>query len=308
LIGNALRLFKSNISNLLFIITHFFVNTNYLECFFEFFDKQSEIKINNNKSTKLNNNKNHKITFENVSFKYPHSDVYALKNINITINAGQALLIVGENGAGKSTFVKLLTRLYKPTDGKILIDDINIQEYSYNSYIKLFSALFQDYKLFALSIKENITALNENISDNRFSYAMSTCGMDIKVSVLKDGTDTSLYRIFDENGVEFSGGEMQKLAIARAVYKDAPIIILDEPTSALDPRAEFEIYDSFNKLSHNKTSIYISHRLSSSRFCDIIAVFNKGEIVEYGSHSELMIRNGLYNELYTMQSLLYVNK
>ena len=305
LIGNALREIRNRISVLVYNLVDFTVNTDYLEAFFDFFKHKQEYLSDDKNKTDLNITGNHEIVFENVSFKYPNSDTYALNNINITIRLGQALLIVGENGAGKTTFIKLLMGLYKPTSGRILIDGIDVSEYTRSSYNRLFSAVFQDYKLFALTIKENIAAMKSEYNENLITQAVSMAKMEEKIASMDMAENTSLYRIFDEKGVEFSGGEMQRLAIARAVYKDAPIIVLDEPTAALDPRAEFEIYDSFNKIAENKTSVYISHRLSSSKFCDCIAVFDKGKITEYGSHNELIAKNGLYKELYTMQADLY---
>ncbi len=305
LIGNALREIRNRISNLVYNLVEFAVNTDYLEAFFDFFKHKQEYLSDVANKADLNITRNHEIVFENVSFKYPNSDTYALHNVTITIRLGQALLIVGENGAGKTTFIKLLMGLYKPTSGRILIDGVDISEYTRSSYNKLFSAVFQDYKLLALTLKENIAAMESEYNENLITKAISMSKMKERISSLDMAENTSLYRIFDEKGVEFSGGEMQRLAIARAVYKDAPIIVLDEPTAALDPRAEFEVYDSFNKISKNKTSIYISHRLSSSKFCDCIAVFDKGEITEYGSHNELISKDGLYKELYTMQADLY---
>ena len=298
LIGNALREIRYRISGLVYNLVDFTVNTQYLEAFFDFFRHKEEYLSEDANKADLSITGNHEIVFENVSFKYPNSDVYALNNVNITIRLGQALLIVGENGAGKTTFIKLLIGLYKPISGRILIDGIDINEFTGSSYNKLFSAVFQDYKLFAMTIKENITAMEAKYNEPLIRKSLSMAKLDID-------ENTPLYRIFDEKGIELSGGETQRFAIARAVYKDAPIIVLDEPTAALDPRAEFEIYDSFNKISENKTSVYISHRLSSSKFCDCIAVFDKGEITEYGSHNELIAKDGLYKELYTMQADLY---
>jgi len=298
LIGNALREMRNRVSNLVYNLVDFTINTHYLEAFFDFFKHKQYYLSEDANKTDLNITGNHEIVFENVSFKYPNSDTYALRNVNITIRLGQALLIVGENGTGKTTFIKLLIGLYKPTSGRILIDGVDIVEFTKASYNKLFSAVFQDYKLFAMTIKENIAAMENEHNEILIKKSLS-------MSKLNIDENTPLYRIFDEKGIELSGGEMQRLAIARAVYKDAPIIVLDEPTAALDPRAEFDIYDSFNKISENKTSVYISHRLSSSKFCDCIAVFDKGEITEYGSHNELIAKNGLYKELYTMQADLY---
>lgn len=250
-------------------------------------------------------NKDHVFEFKNVSFKYPGSDTYALKNVSIKIPTGQKLSIVGQNGAGKTTFIKLLCRLYDPTEGEILADGINIKDYSLEEYLKLFSVVFQDFRLLAFSIAENIS-ISEERNNQLLDNAVTKAGFNEKVKSLKKGFDTSVYKTFDQEGTEFSGGESQKLAIARAVYKNSPIIILDEPTAALDPLAEYDIYNHFDNLIGNKTTIYISHRLSSCRFCDKIAVFHKGEIIQYGSHSELeSIKDGKYHEMWNAQAKYY---
>lgn len=248
---------------------------------------------------------NHIIEFQNVSFRYPGSEKYAIKNINIRIAEGQKLSIVGENGAGKTTFIKLLTRLYDPTEGQILIDGINIMNIDYEQYMSVFSTVFQDYKLFSMSLKENV-ALALPMDEDRVKEVMEYVGLDDKIKNLPKGIDTAVFRNFDEDGFEPSGGEGQKIALARALYKDAPIVILDEPTAALDPRAEYEMYQQFNDMVKGKTAIYISHRLSSAKFCDEIVVFQNGEIVEYGSHDELIEKQGLYSELFKMQAQFYI--
>jgi len=237
----------------------------------------------------------HKIEFRNVSFSYPGQQGYALRNINITLQPGQKLSIVGENGAGKTTFVKLLCRIYDPTEGAIFIDGINIRDIDYDQYMSLFSTVFQDYKLYALSLKDNVAlAKSDTADDGAIEAVLHQAGFSEKLDSLPKGLQTLVYRSYDDEGFEPSGGEGQKIALARALFKNAPIIVLDEPAAALDPRAEYEMYQNFNTLVTDKTSVYISHRLSSTRFCDVIAVFDKGRIAEYGPHNDLTKRNGLY--------------
>ena len=253
-------------------------------------------------------NKTHIIEFKNVSFKYPRSDKYVLKNVSIKIPNAQHLAIVGLNGAGKTTFIKLLCRLYDVTDGEILIDDINIKEYSDDEYRKLFAVLFQDFKLLAFSLKENI-AFSPDVPDSQIDDVLKLAGLYNDAQKLPQKNDTCIYKSFDESGVELSGGQKQKTAIARALYKNSPIVILDEPTAALDPLAEAEIYEDFNKMVGGKTAIYISHRLSSCKFCDQIAVFSEGNIKEYGTHDQLMkIPDGIYKEMFTTQAKPYLDK
>ncbi|MDO5397525.1 MAG: ABC transporter ATP-binding protein [bacterium] len=242
--------------------------------------------------------------FVNVSFKYPGSDSYALKNISLKFRIGEKLAVVGMNGSGKTTFIKLLCRLYDPSEGMITLNGIDIRRYKYNEYMDLFSVVFQDFKLFSFSIGDNIAAGNE-VDTAKIMKCIDKAGLSERLKSLPNGIDTCLYKDYDENGVEISGGEAQKLAIARAVYKDAPFIILDEPTAALDPIAEYEIYSKFDEIAGDKTTVYISHRLSSCRFCDNIAVFDGGEIVERGSHSELLARNGRYTKLWNAQAQYY---
>ncbi|MDE6579077.1 MAG: ABC transporter ATP-binding protein/permease, partial [Ruminiclostridium sp.] len=235
----------------------------------------------------------------------PNTDVEVLKGVNVTLKQGEHLSVVGLNGAGKTTFVKLLCRLYDPTEGEILLDGVNIKEYDYNEYMNLFSPVFQDFKLFAFSIKENIV-LDDDCSDEKLSGLIEQVGLGDKIASLEKGTETMLFKSFDENGIEPSGGEQQKMAIARALYKKAPVVILDEPTAALDPVAEYDIYRQFDSLVGGKTAIYISHRLSSCKFCDRIAVFSEGVIKEYGTHDELvLINNGIYAEMFKAQAKYY---
>ena len=248
----------------------------------------------------------HVIEFSHVSFKYPRSEQYVLKDINLKITSGEHLSVVGLNGAGKTTFIKLLCRLYDVTEGEILIDGINIKEYSEEEYRKLFAVVFQDFQLFAFSLKDNI-ALGDTEKEGEVERVLKLSGFYEDAQKLPHGLDTMLYKSFDEKGTELSGGQQQRIAIARALYKDAPIVILDEPTAALDPVAEYDIYRRFDTLVGGKTAIYISHRLSSCKFCDRIAVFAENTIKEYGTHDELVeMQNGIYAELFAAQAQYYV--
>lgn len=246
------------------------------------------------------------IEFKNVSFKYPASDTYALQNVNLKIENGDHLAVVGRNGSGKTTFIKLMCRLYDVTDGEILINGVNIKEYSKESITKLYSVVFQDFKIFSIPLKDNICA-NEEYDANRFYACLDNSNIAHRVEHLPDRENTYLYKDIDQNGVEISGGEAQKLALARALYKNSAVVILDEPTAALDPVAENEIYSRFNSFVQGKTAIYISHRLSSCVFCTRIAVFDKAHLVETGTHQELLNAGGKYSELWNAQAKYYVN-
>ena len=250
----------------------------------------------------------HKIEFCNVSFSYPGQEGYVLRHINMTLKPGQKLSIVGENGVGKTTFVKLLCRIYDPTEGTIFLDGVDIRDIDFEQYMSLFSTVFQDYKLYALSLKDNVAlAESDNAEDSDVESVLRQAGFGEKLDSLPKGIQTFVYRNYDDEGFEPSGGEGQKIALARALFKNAPIIVLDEPAAALDPRAEHEMYQNFNNLIGKKSAIYISHRLSSARFCDVIAVFSEGRIVEHGTHDDLLRRNGLYAELWGMQAKYYTN-
>ena len=246
------------------------------------------------------------IEFKNVSFKYPNTESYALQNINLKINNGEHLAVVGRNGSGKTTFIKLMCRLYDVTDGEILINGINIKEYSKESIISLYSVVFQDFKIFSTTLAQNIST-NEEYDKERLYDALDKANIKDRVLKMENKECTYLYKDLDKAGVEISGGEAQKLALARALYKDAPIVILDEPTAALDPIAEHEIYSRFNSFVENKTAIYISHRLSSCVFCDKIAVFDKSRLVESGTHQELLTAGEKYFELWNAQAKYYIN-
>ena len=277
---------------------------NYAHKFLEFMDYPDALDKGETKVKECD----HVIEFKDVSFKYPRTDEYVLSHINITIKPGEHLSIVGLNGAGKTTFVKLLCRLYDVTEGEILIDGINIKEYSEEEYRKLFAVVFQDFKLFAFSLKDNIKLGDESEgSDEKVEEVLKLSGLYEDAVKLDKGLDTILFKSFDEHGTELSGGQQQKAAISRALYKNAPVVILDEPTAALDPIAEYDIYSKFDTLVGGKSAIYISHRLSSCKFCDRIAVFADKTIKEYGTHDELLrYKDGIYANMFMTQAKYYV--
>lgn len=247
------------------------------------------------------------IEFKNVSFRYPGSSSFALKNINAVIENGEHLSVVGLNGAGKTTFIKLLCRLYEPAEGEILLNGVNIYEYDYSSYIKLLSVVFQDFSLLGFSIKENLICDRpDKALDSELMPLIERVGLKDKVDSLPMGLMTPVFRYYDQSGFEPSGGEQQKIAMARALYKDGPVLILDEPTAALDPVAEKDIYEQFGSMVRNKTAIFISHRLASCKFCDRLLVFKDGEIVERGTHESLLaLPGGLYAQMYRSQEKMY---
>ncbi len=288
-------------------VTRLRANNDCLELFFEYLDMPSEMHYGTIPTEKRSDNI-YDIEFHNVSFKYPHSDIYAIKNLSFKFKVGEKVAVVGMNGSGKTTMIKLLCRLYDPTEGYITLNGIDITKYDYEDYLALFSVVFQDFRLFSFSLGENV-ACTQNYDDDKVLSCLNIAGMKERVSSLTDGLKSVIYKDFDENGIEISGGEAQKIAIARALYKDAPFVILDEPTASLDPIAEYEIYSRFNDMVENKTAIYISHRLSSCRFCDKIAVFHEGEIIQFGSHEDLLKdTNGKYYELWNAQAQYYTDK
>jgi ATP-binding cassette subfamily C protein len=246
------------------------------------------------------------IEFEHVSFKYPGSDKYALYDVSFKIDLREKLAVVGLNGAGKSTFIKLLMRLYKPESGRILLGGTDIQTYDRDEYFKLFSAVFQEINTFAFTIAENVSMQEYAKTDlPRVRRCLELAGLKDKIDTLPKGINTAMLKTLDLDGVEFSGGEIQKLALARALYKDAPFIVLDEPTAALDALAEERLYMEFDKLTRDKTAIYISHRLASTRFCDRVILFENGAIAECGTHDELLNQGGKYAALFGVQAQYY---
>ena len=292
------------ISGLISEIEELKSNGKFLEDTYNYLDLPNNMYQGSLTTEKRRDNK-YEIEFRNVSFKYPGSENYALKNVNLKFNIGEKLAIVGMNGSGKTTFIKLLCRLYDPTEGTILLNGIDIKKYRYDEYMNIFSIVFQDFKLFAMPLGENV-ATSSDYDKEKVLSSLNKAGFGNRLDKMPKGLDTHLYKELDKEGVEISGGEAQKIAIARALYKDAPFIILDEPTAALDPVAEAEIYERFNEMVDDRTAVYISHRLSSCKFCDEIAVFHEGKVVQKGTHTELLQdAKGKYYELWNAQAQYY---
>ncbi len=279
-------------------------NAAFLELTYEFLDIPNDM-YQGSLTVEKRRDRNYQIEFRGVSFRYPGSEHWALRNINMKFDIGKRLAVVGVNGSGKTTFIKLLCRLYDPTEGEILLNGIDIRKYNYREYMNIFSIVFQDFKLFSLKLGENV-ASGMDYDKERVADCLKKAGFVGKTGDMKLGLDTYLYKNFDKDGVDISGGEAQKIAIARALYRDAPFIILDEPTAALDPIAEAEIYSKFDEIIGDKTAIYISHRLSSCKFCDEILVFNGGNIIQQGPHASLVAdKSGKYYELWHAQAQYY---
>lgn len=247
--------------------------------------------------------------FKNVSYQYKGQEGYALKNMNLTLEAGKKMAVVGLNGAGKTTFIKLLLRLYDPTEGTILLNGTDVRKFKRMEYYELFSPVFQNVEIFAFPMKENISMKKTEETDRELSRECAEkAGLKEKLDALQNGVDTELLKIIHDDGIDLSGGEKQKLALARALYKNAPVIVLDEPTAALDALAEYNLYKSFDEIIGNKSAVYISHRLSSTRFCDSIAMFKAGELIEQGTHEELLAKGGAYAEMFEIQAQYYKNE
>lgn len=254
--------------------------------------------------TEKRDDNEYEFEFKDVSFRYPGTEEFVLQNINLKWRIGEKMALVGRNGSGKSTLVKLLCRLYDPTSGTITLNGVDIRKYSYEEYMALFSVVFQDSSLFSFSIAENVGADTE-YDPALVEECVRRVGLSERLDAMPNGIETCLYKDFDEKGVEISGGEAQKLCLARAIYKGAPFIVLDEPTAALDPISEYDIYTKFSGVVGTRTAIYISHRLSSCRFCDDITVLEKGRIAERGSHDELLKKDGVYAKLWSAQAEYY---
>ncbi len=294
---------SSGISALTSGLGNISIDVDFLDDAFKFLDIPDE-KYKGTLPTEKRDDDEYEFEFKNVWFKYPNSEQYVLRGVNLKWRIGEKMALVGKNGCGKSTLVKLLCRLYDPTEGEITLNGIDIRKYQYEEYMALFSVVFQDSGLFSFSIAENIAADTEYDCD-KVRDCVERAGLGERLSRMENGIDTCLYKDFDENGVEVSGGEAQKLCLARAIYKGAPFIVLDEPTASLDPISEHDIYTKFNGIVGTKTAVYISHRLSSCRFCDEITVMENGTIAERGTHDELVARGGVYGKLWAAQAEYY---
>ena len=292
------------LQELMYILSDNEVYCTHLQNLFEYLDLPNHMYQGSLTVEKRDDNEYY-VEFRDVSFKYPNTDTYVLKHVNLEFKVGEKLAVVGMNGSGKTTFIKLMCRLYDPTEGEILLNGVNIKKYDYNEYMSIFSVVFQDFRLFSFSLGQNVSA-SASYDREKVIECLKKAGFAERLNSLPNDLDTFLYKDIDAEGVEISGGEAQKLALARALYKNTPFIILDEPTAALDPISEYEVYSKFNEIAGTKTSIYISHRLASCRFCDKIAVFHEGEIIQIGIHEELLAdRRGKYYELWNAQAQYY---
>lgn len=315
--------FFYTMSDLMYKVTTLLERGREIDDVRSFFVLQSEFEnqVQKNKNDKKSKNSTEKsiftynqngkfeFEFKNVSFKYPKSEKFALRDLSIKVKSGERLAVVGLNGAGKTTFINLLLRLYEPTEGTIYLNGVDIQQYELDSYFKIFSPVFQEVNLFAFPFAQNISMQSKENTDNqKVNECIENSGLQEKVLNLPKGINTEILKILYDDGIELSGGQRQKLALARALYKNAPVVILDEPTAALDAIAESKLYQDFDKLIKNKTAVYISHRLSSTQFCNNVAVFKEGKLIEYGTHKSLMEQNGEYSKMYEIQSQYYIEE
>ena len=302
----AVTALSANLSILLEKLEVLQSNGEFLKATYEFLDIPNKM-YQGSLTTEKRSDRQYQVEFRDVSFKYPGSDNWALRHVNMKFRIGKRLAIVGENGSGKTTFIKLLCRLYDPQEGQILLNGIDIRKYRYDDYMEIFSVVFQDFQLLSQPLGANVAG-SADYDRARAEKALADAGFGDRLETIPQGLDTMLYKDFSEDGVEVSGGEAQKIAIARALYKDAPFIILDEPTAALDPIAEAEIYAKFNEISGDRTAIYISHRLSSCKFCDEIAVFDHGQVIQQGTHEALLSEpDGKYAALWNAQAKYYLD-
>ncbi len=282
----AITAMSEGVCTLFGAIATFRVNGEALQTVFQYLDTPNAM-YQGSLTTEKRSDRRYEVEFQDVSFRYPGSNAWALRHVNLKFQIGKRLAVVGENGSGKTTFIKLLCRLYDPTEGHILLNGIDIHKYRYDEYMDIFSIVFQDFVLPAYTLADAVTA-GKPVDRGRVENCLRQAGFGERLNTMPQNLDTMLYKDLSKEGVEISGGEAQKIAIARTLYKDSPFIILDEPTAALDPKAEAEIYEKFNEIIEDKTAVYISHRLSSCKFCDEIAVFSHGSIVQMGTHQALL--------------------
>lgn len=271
----------------------------------EFLDWDEPFDLNGGERIAFEPNKQYEIRLDDVSFRYPKADKDTLSHINLTVHPGEKLAIVGLNGAGKTTLVKLVCGFLDPTEGRILLNGEDIRKFNRNDYYALFSAVFQEFSVLDVTVKENVAQCVDGIDETRVWQCIDKAGLTEKIKSLPKGIETHLGRRVFKDGVEFSGGQTQRLMLARALYKNAPILVLDEPTAALDPIAENDIYQKYNDMTHGRTSFFISHRLASTRFCDRIIFVDGGKIAEEGTHDELLKNGGGYAYLFEVQSKYY---
>ena len=306
----ALNSITSGINSLISLTSTIYEGTLFIDNLIVFMEEKPTILTGDKKISKIKRHVPHEIEFRNLSFKYPGTERYIIKNLNVTIKAGDTVALVGVNGAGKTTLIKLITRLYDPTEGEILLDGKNLKEYDPEELYDIYGIIFQDFGKYAVTVSENIAfgEVNNDADKEKIKLAAEQSNATEFISRLPKGYDTPLMRYFEEDGIELSIGQWQKLSVARAFYSDSDILILDEPTASLDAIAEQEIYDQFDSLRKDKTTIFVSHRLSSATTADVIFVLDNGELVECGPHSELMKNKGVYYKLFTTQAGRYLTE
>ena len=304
----ALTSIASNVASLISVSANVYEGTLFVDNLIAFMKVNPTVVPSKEVPERISHGGAHTIEFKNVSFRYPGTQRDVLKNINLTIRPGETAVLVGLNGAGKTTFIKLLTRLYDPTEGQIFLDGKDLREYDVKDLYSMFGIIFQDFGKYAVDVSENIEFgdIHRQHSDGDVRNAAISANADEFIGKLPDGYETPLMRYFEPNGIELSIGQWQKLAIARAFYSTSDILILDEPTASLDPIAEQEIFNQFDKLREDKTTIFVSHRLSSATMATKIIVLEYGELIEEGTHKELMDKKGKYFELFTTQASRYV--
>lgn len=287
------------------LLTEMNTNARLSDDYFDYLDDQSLFTLQGDRKA-IPQEETLEIEFRNVSFKYPRTDRYIYKNFNFKIEKGERLAIVGVNGAGKSTLIKLITGLFPPTEGDIFVNGINIKEFSEEEYRKMFAVVFQEVNIYATSLLKNVIGTDQSeAAREKGIECLRLVGLERKIETLPKKYDTDMLKVIEEDGIELSGGENQKIAIARALYKGGNMVILDEPTAALDALAEAEIYQNFDQLIGGRTAIYVSHRLASTKFCDKIALFGPEGLLEYGSHEELMRLKGKYYNMFMTQGKYY---
>lgn len=304
----ALSSIASGIGTIISTTASIYEGTLFIDNLISFMKEERTIVPSLPEPRKINHHSGHKIEFRHVSFCYPGTDRKVINDVNLTIEPGDTVVLVGLNGAGKTTLIKLLTRLYDPTEGEILLDGCNIKEYAVEDLYSMFGIIFQDFGKYAVNVRENIIfgQLDREAGDDEVKLAAEQSSSSKFIEDLPDKYETPLMRYFEENGIELSIGQWQKLSIARAFYSDSDVIILDEPTASLDAIAEQEIYNQFDRLRKDKTTIFVSHRLSSATVANKIIVLEKGAVIEMGNHAELMKKHGVYYDLFSTQAKRYI--